>query len=1094
MAFQAEASTADFTATTVRNWNGREGVTFVRYVSKDSSKVYGSAFCFDISKGYRLKTWLGASNAPNCAPATVGAMAEAIYSAKGVAPIVGINGDYFDTSASYARPTGMVISDSALVSTGFGRVSLTANCYLAETGDHNLHHGKLTCVEGLAYGGQPVASWQLNARGRKVRNAIRTNYCNYPVKGGAINPEGSSSGESSFSTTIGNMQSRDYYYRTLVGIGTNSVGVATNLVLWSNTVKNGVLGIGDSPFPDVDAYQIMIDLGCNEVGELDGGGSATIWSESCPSLQNFFKGGTTAHGGYVNAYRDSSPRSIATGIFVMPPLAAANAVALNDADTYPDMAEAMLAAVPGDTITVLGAKPRRGVVVSGAGGERVAIEWAPDIVFGGIAGAAGTARTNGVVTVRVAEAGTHLPDGCKLRLSVYAPSGSVLGTLDQTLAGTGDHAFDTAGVIVPSDFGDGMLFDCTVTLLAPDSSPIASASTAQGTIRLADDAPWFSADAATGTVKGGAWTAAPPISDGAYSIRPAQGAVFAANSPQGGIVRLKTTLRQHGGFPEETLPDLLAEAVANGDRGALVSVAESDGTTTLRGLALVDGAPAWVPLEGVAIVPGTDITAAMDIDLNGDTPRVSYLVGVLQDAAPSASGEATALFRLRSPSGEVWLPCPGDLKGRPSQVAGGVALGGLAEVAALAGTTAIPGRTPDWRDIAADAGRGSYAVAVLGDTHFDAVPDTLYHAAYDTSTPNGAYGIAEYRRSAEMWQERMPALLAASAALASGALGDRPLPTRFALQLGDIINGDCNDDAVHLQMLRDALAATRAPYATVHPDAQALSCATGTAGGSPASPFPFLTVIGNHDFRGSPNGRPIYFGWAEPLLSRELGENVAYPLFSFAIDDDRWIFCDFERVNLLDLAAEVSAHPEARYVFLVTHGPFTPNQSGNNWIWRLSGWKGKGGSGPEGIPALFEAISRRRAIVLSGHTHYTSFYRNENEFGGYTEFTANSVWKSEDLATVEPFPGHDTPSAFGTWRAGEVSSANKAAYDADIAIFKQGLKEYYLGPGAGHFRLEVSDDRVLMHFYPGAASEPGRTFDLTPGCPEPFGGTLFLLQ
>ena len=827
MAFQAGASTADFTATTVRNWNGREGVTFVRYVSKDSSKVYGSAFCFDLTKGYRLKAWLGASNAPNCAPAAVGAMAEAIFASEGVAPIAGINGDYFDTSASYARPTGMVISDSALVSTGFGRVSLTANCYLAETGDHNLHHGKLTCVEGLAYGGQPVASWQLNARGRKVRNAIRTNYCNYPVKGGTINPVGSSSGESSFSTTIGNMQSRDYYYRTLVGIGTNEVGVATNLVLWSNTVKNGVLGIGDSPFPDVDAYQIMIDLGCNEVGELDGGGSATIWSESCPSLQNFFKGGTTAHGGYVNAYRDSSPRAIATGIFVMPPPAAADAVALNDANTYPDMAEAMLAAVPGDSLTVLGAKPRHGVVVSGADGDRIAIEWAPDIVFGGIADAAGDARTNGVVTVRVAEAGTHLPDGCKLRLTVYAPSGSVLGTLDQTLVGTGDYAFDTAGVIVPSDFGDGMLFDCTVTLLAPDSSPIASASTAQGTIRLADDAPWFSADAATGTVKGGAWTAAPPISDGAYAIRPAHGAVFAANTEQqGGIVRVAVTLSQHGGFAAEYLPDLLAEAVANGDRGALVSVAESDSATSLRGLALVDGTPAWVPLEGVAIVPGTDITAAMDIDLTGNTPRVSYLVGILQDAAPSGSGEATALFRLRSPSGEVWLPCSApavQTAGSPRLLAGGVALGGLAEVAALAGTTAIPGRAPAWRDAPAGSGRGSYAVAVLGDTHFDAAPDSLYHAALDTSTSSGALALSVSSNNAEMWEERMPSMLAASAALAYPDAQAQSCATRFVLQLGDIISGDCNDDAVHRQMLRDALAAHRSPYMVLQEAASAAS-------------------------------------------------------------------------------------------------------------------------------------------------------------------------------------------------------------------------------------------------------------------------------
>ena len=1081
-ATSASAATSDFTATTVRNWNGREGVTFVRYVSKDSSKVYGSAFCFDLSKGYRLKAWLGASNTPGCAPAAVGAMAEAIYASEGVAPIAGINGDYFDTSASYARPTGMVISDSDLVSTGFGRVSLTANCYLAETGDHNLFHGKLTCVEGLAYGGQPTASWQLNARGRKVRNAIRTNYCNYPVKGGAINPVGSASGESSFSTTIGNMQSRDYYYRTLVGIGTNAVGVATNLVLWSNTIYNGVLGIGDSPFNDVDAYQIMIDLGCNEVGELDGGGSATIWSESCPSLQNFFKGGTTAHGGYVNAYRDSSPRAIACGLFVMPPPAAPDAVALNGADTYPDMAEALLAAVPGDSLTVLGAKPRHGVVVAGADGERVAIEWAPDIVFGAIADSAGSARTNGVVTVRVSEVGTHLPDGCKLRLAVSCAAGTILGTIDRTLSGPGDYAFDTAGVIDPAAFGDDLLFDCAVTLLDPTGAPIASAATAQGILRLADDAAWFSADAATGTLKGGAWTAAPGATQGAgalqgavpsapiWSIQPAGGATFAANTAREGLVRIATTLRQHGGYPESELPGLLAEAVARGDRAALVSVEGPGDTVALRGLALVGGAPAWMPLGGVVLDPDTEVEAAIELDLTGETPRVSYLVGDLQDAAPSASGEGSALFRLRSAAGEVWLPAvfPARPAGAPYQLAGGVAFGGLAELAAFAGTTAIPGRTPAWRNAPADAGRGAYAVAVLGDTHFDAAPDTLYHAAYDTSTPNGAYGIAEYRRSAEMWQERMPALLAASSALATTGAS---LPTRFALQLGDIINGDCNDDAVHLQYLKDALAATRAPYAAA---------------------LPFLTVLGNHDFRGSPNGRKIYFEWAEPLLSRELGENVAYPLFSFRIDDDRWIFCDFERVSLFDVAAEVASDPEARYVFLVTHGPFTPNQSGNNWIWRLSAWKGKGGTG-KGVPELFEAISRRRAIVLSGHTHYTSFYRNENEFGGYTEFTANSVWKSDDLAHANPFPGHDQPSAFGTWRAGEVSVENRAAYDADIALFKPGLREYFLGPGAGHFRLEVADDRVLMHFYPGAAAEPGRTFDLTPG-PPPFRGVLFMLK
>ena len=114
-ALAANAATSDFTRTTVPNWNGREGVTFVRYDSKDSGKVYGSAFVFDLSKGYRLRTWLGDTNADGANRATLGAMAETLFAEGGVAPIAGINGDYFNTSYDIARPTGLTISNSRRV-------------------------------------------------------------------------------------------------------------------------------------------------------------------------------------------------------------------------------------------------------------------------------------------------------------------------------------------------------------------------------------------------------------------------------------------------------------------------------------------------------------------------------------------------------------------------------------------------------------------------------------------------------------------------------------------------------------------------------------------------------------------------------------------------------------------------------------------------------------------------------------------------------------------------------------------------------------------------------------------------------------------
>lgn len=111
-----------------------------------------------------------------------------------------------------------------------------------------------------------------------------------------------------------------------------------------------------------------------------------------------------------------------------------------------------------------------------------------------------------------------------------------------------------------------------------------------------------------------------------------------------------------------------------------------------------------------------------------------------------------------------------------------------------------------------------------------------------------------------------------------------------------------------------------------------------------------------------------------PLISAAaLLAPVSLPLLSFRVDDDRWILCDFETVDLLALAREVESDPDARYVFLVTHGPLTAPDAAS-WRWSLSGWPNKGGCG-RGVQELFEAVSRRRAIVLSGHMHWTAFFR-----------------------------------------------------------------------------------------------------------------------
>ncbi len=333
----------------------------------------------------------------------------------------------------------------------------------------------------------------------------------------------------------------------------------------------------------------------------------------------------------------------------------------------------------------------------------------------------------------------------------------------------------------------------------------------------------------------------------------------------------------------------------------------------------------------------------------------------------------------------------------------------------------------------------SYSVAVLGDTHFDGETEDVYHANCNETSKEKHR--REFKRNAEMWRERMPALLAASGDLA------REKPTRFVLQLGDLVQGDCDAPKTHRKMLRDALGVLRAAY----PEG-----------------IPFLTVMGNHDKRGK-GAEKAYVAFMEAYLAKQLGHAVSYPVFSFPVENDLWVFCDFETSEIDRISDEIDAHPDARYVFLVTHGPVTA-QDAVRWNWHLAG------RDRISRRRLVETLSRRHAIVLSGHTHTTAYYRHENEFGGFAEMTVNSVWTSPERATAKPI--HDRPEQYGTRSRKNVAQDSRADYDRDHDEFRKSLKEYFYSSAAGHYRLDVDDAGVTLSFYPGAAREPARTFVL----------------
>ena len=347
---------------------------------------------------------------------------------------------------------------------------------------------------------------------------------------------------------------------------------------------------------------------------------------------------------------------------------------------------------------------------------------------------------------------------------------------------------------------------------------------------------------------------------------------------------------------------------------------------------------------------------------------------------------------------------------------------------------------------AGDARPRAYRVAVLGDTHYDKAPESVYHSHYDESNKWAKVQHEEFRRNGEMWRERCPALVAASAKTLP--------PPAFLLQLGDLVQGDCDDAATHEEMLEDAVEAIRRPF----------DC-------------PFFTVVGNHDIRGK-GAREAYKNFIKYFMFGDLMRLGATKIrkdghvASFDYEGDRWMFCDFESRDIARLVKALDAAGDARHVFLVTHGPFTTPDA-KSFRWRLAGREACDAA----RPLLYEALSRRHAIVLSGHTHTTAFYRHENESGGFTELTVNSVWAAPEQASAEVISSG--AEGYGEIARKTMPAEKLAAYEEQLAFFRPGLKEYlFFGSAAGHYDLDVREDAVTARFYPGAAETAARSFDL----------------
>ena len=339
-----------------------------------------------------------------------------------------------------------------------------------------------------------------------------------------------------------------------------------------------------------------------------------------------------------------------------------------------------------------------------------------------------------------------------------------------------------------------------------------------------------------------------------------------------------------------------------------------------------------------------------------------------------------------------------------------------------------------------------YSIVLLGDTHFDTEPASVYHSNYNEKVEwLNRVQRAEFARNGEMWRERCPRLMKRAQRLISS-------DTKMIMQMGDLIQGDCGSGEVHQRMLSDVMDSFKTQL-----------------GG-----LPFVTVVGNHDIRGT-DALEVYHRYMPQRMSEELGQRIEKTTFAFHIGEDAYIVVDFNHPDDSEVERLLADTQGARHTFIVVHGPIFP-YDGSSCRWFYHG----GGSDAETQKRRHfrELFAKRNAICLCGHTHRTEFYDWYGDGGRITQMTMNSVWANEKLGKYEI-------ESQGAEQYGERRKAMKNDDGSPIKDetplfneYRQGLKTYSYSPAAGSYKMTVSKKKIEVDFYAGDSENVSQKFVL----------------
>ena len=340
-----------------------------------------------------------------------------------------------------------------------------------------------------------------------------------------------------------------------------------------------------------------------------------------------------------------------------------------------------------------------------------------------------------------------------------------------------------------------------------------------------------------------------------------------------------------------------------------------------------------------------------------------------------------------------------------------------------------------------------YSIVILGDTHYDTEPASVYHSNYNEKVEwLNRVQRAEFARNGEMWRERCPRMVKRASRLITP-------DTKMVFQMGDLVQGDCGKGEVHRKMLIDAMDRFKKEL-----------------GG-----LPFVTVVGNHDIRGV-DAMATYHSYMPQRMSEELGKSIKKTTFSFNIGNDAYIVIDFNNPDDEEVEKLLKETEGARHTFVVIHGPLLPFDAAScRWFYH-------GGNTPEQTAArrhFRELFAKRNVICLCGHVHTTELADWYGDGGRITQMTMNSVWANEEIGKYKVVC--EGAAQYGERRKTIAQNANGSKLTEETPLFDEyrpGLKRYSVSPAAGSYKMRVSKKHVYIDFYAGDSIDISHTFKL----------------